>query len=164
MDLEERSAHIETLLAEIERACGPNHWPRVEELVTALLDLHREGIARLLACMPEGDFEERVAKDPFASALLCLHALHPVPFEARVRSAVERANGSQAARVEIETIDGTSLTMRVTGASDEMREIAARVATRAIQDVAPEVADIEMRGVPKKKTNGLLAADKLVRK
>jgi Fe-S cluster biogenesis protein NfuA len=75
-----RVDRIETLLDAVEGR------PEVTELVQALLELHGEGLARIVARL-DGALDE-LAEDELVAHLLLLHGLHPVPLAARVEGAL----------------------------------------------------------------------------
>lgn len=84
MRSEEHGANdrIGSLLAEVRGMVSPPAWGRVEELIRALLDLHREGLGRVLARVDESEdasaaIRSRLLKDDLVAALLVLHDLHP---------------------------------------------------------------------------------------
>jgi Fe-S cluster biogenesis protein NfuA len=88
---------IEALVEEIERAPDPRLRERAQELVRCLMELHKEGLNRVLDIVG-GEAEaarrtlERLSADVLVANMLMLHDLHPIPFDQRVRRAVDSAN------------------------------------------------------------------------
>jgi len=71
------------------------------QLAQAILDLHSEALARLLALLPfEADSQliERLADDPKIGGVLLLHDLHPLDLAARVRKALDSPTLRNAAQ------------------------------------------------------------------
>lgn len=81
-----RDRRILQLLAEAEAACGPTAWPRVESLVTALVELYGAGLARIVETArgrvadPAG-LDRALVRDELVSSLLVLHELVEPPPE-----------------------------------------------------------------------------------
>jgi hypothetical protein len=73
-DLMEPALRIEQLLSELRATAGPQVWPRVDELVSALVTLYGEGLARLLAALDEVG-RARLRGDELVASLLELHGL-----------------------------------------------------------------------------------------
>lgn len=74
------------LLMEAEAACGPAAWPRVESLITALVDLYGAGLERMLEvsrarAKDPGALARALAADEIVSSLLVLHELQEPPVE-----------------------------------------------------------------------------------
>lgn len=89
---EQRAAHIESLLQQINLFPDQEMRATAEDLVRAILDLHGEGLARILTIVAEvgGDGAlEQLADDGLVSSLLLLHGLHPVDLETRIRHALD---------------------------------------------------------------------------
>jgi hypothetical protein len=87
-------ARIEKLLDDVQDAAGPVTWPRVEALVTALVEMYGVGLDRVLgiARAAAGDprsLEESLARDELVASLLALHELHTVPLDPRVQQVLD---------------------------------------------------------------------------
>src|SRR5580698_10722100 len=87
---------IEELLAGFDAAQTPHRArERAEELVRTIVGFYGEGLERVLSIVHEelGDRSdamfERLCEDKLVESLLCLHGLHPVALEDRVRQALE---------------------------------------------------------------------------
>jgi hypothetical protein len=153
--LRDSGRRIERLLGEVEAMCGPPTWAKIEELVRALLDLHRAGLARLLELTSDGAPKEaidaRVGADELVASLLLLHGLHPLTAAERVRRALDALRPrleSFGASLHLEMIDetdgglariqviGTELGCAIPAVERSLR--------RAIEDAAPDVSRIEV--------------------
>ncbi len=87
---EQRAAHIESLLQQISLFPDLEMRATTEDLVRALLDLHGEGLARILTIVADkGEVLEQLVNDGLVSSLLLLHGLHPVDPETRIQHALE---------------------------------------------------------------------------
>jgi hypothetical protein len=95
-------------------------------VVEAIVELYGEGLARIVAMVPD---PRELARDPLVEQLLLLHGLHPVPIGDRVRRALAEVRG-----VELISIEDGLVTLR--GDCDG-------VAEAAIQEAAPDVERIE---------------------
>ncbi len=146
----EHDRRIERLLAEAEAATGPAAWPRVEALVTALVDLYGRGLERLVAHARAAaggactELEERLQRDEIVSSLLLLHDLHPVPLEERIARALRRVRDElpEAAPLALAGVEGGTATLRANGG----RPPPAAVVARAVEREAPELAGIRIVG------------------
>jgi hypothetical protein len=84
---------VESRVAELERLpAGPR--AAAQEAMRAVLDLHREALARVLGALRERGslgvaLTEHLARDPFLGSVLALHDLHPQDLGARVSGAIE---------------------------------------------------------------------------
>jgi hypothetical protein len=84
--LVERDRLILQLLAEAEAACGPVAWPRVESLITALVDLYGVGIERIVEmararAVDPAALDRALVGDEIVSSLLVLHEIVEPPPE-----------------------------------------------------------------------------------
>jgi Fe-S cluster biogenesis protein NfuA len=153
------AVRVERLLGEIESSAGPPTWARVEELVRALLELQREGLARVLELVSVGGEGSAtlsaLADDELVSSLLLLHGLHPLPTAERVRRALVELRPhleSHAAEVELLDVGSDGATrLRVSGISGCAGSAIEHAVRRAVQEAAPEVTrlDIELPGEPR---------------
>ena len=101
------NVEIDKLLGELERTSTPASLDRIRALVAALLEVHTQGLARIMAALEHrGEIGAVIAqdllKDRAVESLLLLHGLHPMSLEDRVRAALDlvapalRASGAQA--------------------------------------------------------------------
>jgi hypothetical protein len=156
-DVHEDSRRIELLLADAEAATGPAAWPRVEALITALVDLYGRGLERILthARATAGDasseLDRRLEDDAIAATLLVLHDLHPSTVEERVARALERLQTELPTEMKLSLagIEGDTAAVRVQGASP----VAAHVIARAVEAAAPELAGIRLLAASEKTPN-----------
>ena len=150
------AARIEALVTELEALSDEHAKAKAQELVGAVLDLHREGLARALELLstsgePGRALVEALARDGLVASLLVLHDLHPHPLEERVRSAIDtiRAHlGVQGATVELVEVQGGVARVRVerraghAATAQSLRE----AIEDAIREKAPDAAGVEIVG------------------
>lgn len=116
------------------------------DLVGALLEVHGEGLARLVGVLAEvlddpGPVLVELATDPQVSSLLVLHGLHPLDPGTRARQALALAAAqigpaaADAVVVEV-TPSAVELRLGVAAARPELRQALAG----AVADAAPELA------------------------
>jgi Fe-S cluster biogenesis protein NfuA len=116
------------------------------EVVTALVQLYGEGLARMMA-VADGA-REAFAQDQLVSHLLLLHDLHPVPLDERVRGAIEAAGGA----AELLAIEGGVVRLRAKAGSCAACASSAGTKRQAIEEAiataAPDVERVEFWDAP----------------
>jgi hypothetical protein len=90
--LDRAFAEVDQLLAAIAAWPDDERKATARDLARVLLELHRQGLARLLRAA--GPAAGAAVADPAIDALLVLHELHPASFDERARDAVDRARGA----------------------------------------------------------------------
>jgi Fe-S cluster biogenesis protein NfuA/nitrite reductase/ring-hydroxylating ferredoxin subunit len=128
---------------------APDRSP--EELLGEMLDLHGEGLARVLATLtPEA--RQRLAEDPVVAGMLLVHGLHPVPLEERVAAALERVRpylASHGGDVVLLGLEDGVANLLLKGscngcaASASTLELAVE---RALEEEAPDLLGLEVEG------------------
>ena len=119
------------------------------ELVAALLELYGEGLARVVARVPD---PAALAGDELVSHLLLLHGLHPEPVEARVRAALDEVRpylDSHGGDVELLAVEEGVVRLRLQGSCKGCPSSAATLELAiedAIRKHAPDVEEIEADG------------------
>jgi Fe-S cluster biogenesis protein NfuA/nitrite reductase/ring-hydroxylating ferredoxin subunit len=136
---------VEALLEEVDGD------PKAQELVRALVELYGEGLARIVAMIPD---PRALAGDELVAHLLLLHDLHPVPLEERVRGALEEVEPymrSHGGGVELAGIEDGVVRLRLQGSCEgcAASELTLKLAIEdAVQKAAPDVERIEAVGQP----------------
>lgn len=119
-----------------------------------MLDLHGEGLARLLEAL-DAPARDRIAEDPVIGSMLLVHGLHPVPLEARVQAALASVRpylASHGGDVELLGLDEGVAQLLLKGscngcaASASTLELAIE---RALEEEAPDLFGIEVEGASK---------------
>ena len=89
------SDRIEELVSRIENTGDPAIRAVAQELLQAVIELHGVALERILDAvgdLPSGDAAlSQIAADHLVSNVLSLHGIHPVAMEARVTTALEKA-------------------------------------------------------------------------
>ncbi len=138
---------LETLVEAVEALDDSVAKGRARALVTGVLEMHREGLERVLEILAEeegGDARIKgLAADPALASLLMLHDLHPsTPLE-RVEAALASIDAELrglGARVHDVRVEGAFVRVRLTRDDDTRHgaEIRQRV-TAAVLQAAPDV-------------------------
>lgn len=150
-------AQIEGLLDDLARG-DPGVRDASEELVRLLAQLYGEGLAHVVASLrdagPGGEAQlDRLVQDDLVSALLALHGLHPLDVHERVTRALDQVRpylGSHAGGVEFLGIEKGVARLRLEGSCHGCPSSLVTVRDaieRALEDVAPELAGVEVEGV-----------------
>jgi NifU-like domain len=146
----EEKESIEWLIGEVERLADPALKATVKKLVQALMELHAAGIERIVEIASGSDgMMERFAHDERVKGLLLLHGLHPVSFEDRIRSALEKVQPylrSHGGGVDLVGVEGGVIRLRTSGCHGCVKsEI-----ENAIYDAAPDLSGlvIEEQALP----------------
>ena len=156
----EQVARVEALLEQVESLAEPHARDTATEMVQALLDLYREGLARLLEHASDGGgrtLPEALAEDELVSHLLLIHDLHPVPLETRVLGALEEVRPyleSHGGNVELLGVEEGVVHLRLQGSCSGCPASSAtlRLAIEeAIFKAAPEVESVEAEGATEPK-------------
>jgi Fe-S cluster biogenesis protein NfuA len=118
------------------------------EVVTALVEMYGEGLARMMALVSDQRARDAFAADELVSHLLLLHDLHPVPLEERVRGAIEAAG----AAAELLAIEGGVVRLRAKAGSCAACASSAGTKQQAIEEAiaraAPDVDRVEFWDAP----------------
>src|SRR5262245_49820213 len=130
-----RMQRIESLIQEIERYPDPAARARTKELVHAVLDLHGDGLARLLEHLASSGkagmaMIDELGRDELVSSLLLLYSLHPLDLETRVRQALEEAHYSLRSRgiiVELSGVNDGTIRLHVRRMDDQPEFDAAKL-------------------------------------
>ena len=154
--LQHRLSRIEELVGELQQLPDPATRARIEEVVSAVLDLHGAALARLLALIAEvggpgaAALEERMAEDELVAGALLLHGLHPVDLRTRVERALESVRPymrSHGGGVELLDVACDVVRLRLEGTCKGCPSSAMTLklaVEKAIYEAAPDVAAIEV--------------------
>lgn len=141
---------IESLVHQLE--CTPDVAAQAvaRELVEAVLELNRAGLARLLTYLTQAGEQSRnallaAADEPLIGHLLMLHGLHPTDLITRVQQAIADIRG-QLPATDIEIVEASLEAVRVVfHAPDDPAEFMAlqRRLEQTILCAIPDVARVE---------------------
>ncbi len=151
---------VEALLASFETVATPRQArERAEELVRTIVGLYGAGLERVLSIVHDATGERspevfaRLCGDGFVESLLCLHDLHPLSLDERVRAALDSVRPylkSHEGGVEIVRVDGAVAYLRLEGSCDGCPSSTATVklaVERAILERVPEIREVRVEGV-----------------
>jgi hypothetical protein len=152
-DLHEVGVRVEELLADLESVADPSVHERAEALVSLLVEFYGAGLERVLALVgrePSGELiVRRLAQDDLLASLFALHGLHPVPVEDRVQEAIEgtqpQLGATKVALIGISDEGVARCEISLGGCGSAPFDVAQATVEKAILDVAPEVAAVEVR-------------------
>jgi Fe-S cluster biogenesis protein NfuA/nitrite reductase/ring-hydroxylating ferredoxin subunit len=148
---------IEELLAAL-RARGGAAADTAEELVRLLVGMYGDGLAVIMAALAEeGEtgraIVDRLTADPLVEGLLLLHGLHPLDVDERIQRALDRVRpylGSHAGGVQYLGVRDGVARLRLEGSCHgcPSSTVTVRLAIEgAVQDAAPEVAEVIVEGM-----------------
>ena len=150
---------IEELLAGLRSNGGPGVASAAEDLVSLLVGLYGDGLARIMAAAcSEGEagaaLTDRLVADPLVESLLLLHGLHPLDVDTRIQRALDSVRpylGSHAGGVEYLgiTADGTAR-LRLEGSCHGCPSsmVTVQLAIQgAVEAAAPEITGVVVEGV-----------------
>jgi hypothetical protein len=131
------------------------------QLAQAILDLHREALARLLALIPsEADTQlmERLAADPKIGGVLLLHDLHPVSLAARVRKALDSpALRNAAEKIELLSTEEGVIRVRMEHGGDVRAAV-----EQIIWEAAPDAREVIVEGSDQAARSGFVPIQQLL--
>jgi Fe-S cluster biogenesis protein NfuA/nitrite reductase/ring-hydroxylating ferredoxin subunit len=142
---------VQRLSAELERVEDPHARGVAEQLVGAVLELHGEGLERILDAVDE-DTRRHLSEDGVVASLLLVHDLYPVPLEERVQEALDEVRPymeSHGGDVELLGIEDGVARLRLKGscdgcaASSSTLELAVE---KALEESAPDLLGMEVEG------------------
>jgi len=147
---------IESLLGRIENSADPELQSTVRALVRLIMDLHGEGLSRMLELLGADDegaaIIARLSRDELVGSLLILYELHPKPLEERVHQALDKARSSLRHRegeLELIGIENGTVRLRLSphghgcgSTAQALKEIVEDAIYQAAPDVAALIVDV----------------------
>jgi Fe-S cluster biogenesis protein NfuA/nitrite reductase/ring-hydroxylating ferredoxin subunit len=140
---------IQTLLNAMA-AGGAAARERAAQLVSEVVELYGEGLARILTLLDDPAVIDRLATDDLLASLLLVHGLHPHDLRRRVSDALERVRpylGSHGGDVHLLAIVGDVVKLQFSGSCKSCPSSAVTLELAvedAIRAAAPEVSSIEV--------------------
>ncbi|HEY2000322.1 NifU family protein [Paraburkholderia sp.] len=156
--IETQQRRIEELVMALETLDDPRARDVARELLHVVLDLHAQGLSRLMeiveaAGVMDNAMLEAFERDASVSAVLLLHGLHPQDLSTRAACAVEKIRprlGAQGVRIELidaaEEAVKVSVSGRLQGKHNTVGELQQEI-ERAILEAAPEALRVEITGL-----------------
>jgi Fe-S cluster biogenesis protein NfuA len=164
-ELNQLSARIEELVGRVENIADPAVRANVITLLQALLDLHGQGLSRMLHIISEKgevgrQIAERLSQDDLVAGLLLLYDIHPDGLRARVQKAVTNMQPeihTAGASVEFLGMEDGEVRVRVTGGTGTC---GSGNIDKTIRDfiyaTAPDVTHIQIERVENPQVSGSL--------
>lgn len=154
---EDLEGRIEWLTAELEVLADPRARDLAEELVSAVLELHGDGLERVLELIDEAGpagsaIRQALVDDGVVGSLLLIHDLYPVPLEERVAEAlasVQPYMESHGGGVELLGLERGVARLRLHGSCDGCAASSATLELaikKALMETAPDLAGLEVEG------------------
>lgn len=148
---------IEELSQQLEEVKDPNARAVAEELMAATLELHGNGLARVMELAEEAGPEaaslrEWLVQDGIVASLLLVHGLFPVDLETRVLEALEEVRPymeSHDGGVELLSLENGVARLKLQGSCDGCAASQATLEMaikKALMETAPDLAGIEVDG------------------
>jgi Fe-S cluster biogenesis protein NfuA len=152
-DAARQLAEVQTLIAGIDQSADPTLRPQVERIVRIILDLHKDGLRRIIDRLSSaGAAGESLlaafADDEIVASLLQLYDLHPVGVDERIRRALQGVRPflqSHGGEVELLGIDEGAVRLRMHGHCDGCAAFAESLKLaieKAVYEAAPEVGEV----------------------
>ena len=149
---------VEELLATLRSGHAADPGVVAEELVGLLVGFYGEGLAHIVAALEEqgqagAAMLERLTGDPLVESQLLLHDLHPLDVDARIQRALDQVRpylGSHAGGVQYLGVRDGVARLRLEGSCHgcPSSTVTVQLAIEgAVQDAAPEVAQVVVEGM-----------------
>jgi Fe-S cluster biogenesis protein NfuA len=155
MDEPAAFGRVEALLGEVEALPDPAARETGTALAQALLELHAEGLGRLIAHVSDqAELAAAVADDPVVANMLLLHGLHPVPVADRVRGALDEVRpylATHGGNVEFVGVEEGVVQLRLEGSCSgcpSSRVTLEHAIEAAIYEAAPDIEGIRAQDAP----------------
>jgi hypothetical protein len=145
-DVDATVNRIEELMATVGEA-DPRLARSCEELVRQLMGLYGTAFRRTVEILGS-DAAQRLAEDKLVGSLLLLHGLHPKSVESRVAGALARIERRLGARLSIAELTENRVRVHVEWNGGAVPATATAMIERAVFAEAPEVAAVEIEGLP----------------
>jgi Fe-S cluster biogenesis protein NfuA len=152
---QQRIQQIESLIAKLDEASDPSLRDRARALVRTILEFHGAGLERMMQIVSQaGESGERLIgrfdRDDLVRGLLLLHGVHPLPFEERVRRALDKAGAilsAHGARVELLGVENGVVRLQLIGTLKACGASGVKATLEeAIYEAAPDLAELVVEG------------------
>ena len=160
------------LIAQFDRMPDSPQKSAGKELVQLLMDVHGQGLERILELIFESRESgsaliDRLGKDDIAGGLLLLYSLHPDAFETRLQTAIERIRPrlrKLSCAIDLLSIENAVVRVQLTkgghSCGSSTRELQA-IVEGGIYELAPDVALLEILGLEEPASTGFVALETL---
>jgi Fe-S cluster biogenesis protein NfuA len=156
-EFQQRIQRVEGLVRKVESLSDPDARASAIELMQSVMDLHGEGLGRMMEIVrrsagAESEIIHGFARDELISGLLLLYGLHPLNFETRVLEAVEKLQPymrSHGASLEMVAVTGGDVRLRLEvsghGCGSSAQGLKAAIED-ALYEAAPDMTSLEVEG------------------
>jgi len=171
-DLQNRVQKIGQLVRDLETVADPAARAATKELVQLLMDMHGEGLERIMGIVfqsgePGTRLIDELGQDPLVSSLLVLYGLHPDDLQTRVERKLKQIDsklhkmGAEASLVSVQ--DGhVHLKAHVNGHScGSTARPVQTILEDAMYEAAPDLSSLEVEALEEPSASGFVALDKL---
>ncbi len=151
MEAEELLQRIQQLTDELEGVSDPQARAVGEQLVAAVIDMHGEGLERLLEAVP-ADARRELARDGVVGSLMLIHGLYPESLEERVTAALDGVRPymeSHGGNIELLGIEDGVAKLRLQGSCDgcgASQSTLELTVERALREAAPDLRGMDVEG------------------
>lgn len=158
-NIQRRMQEVEAVVAGVQQLAGSPAGEQVRRLAGLMMDMHRDGLRRILQRLSQSGPEGRqalhgLADDELVSDLLLLHGLHPVGTEGRVRAAIDKLRPflkSHDGQVQLVAMEEAAAVVRLEGRCGGCPSVAASLrgmVEKAVLDAAPELSEVRVQTEP----------------
>jgi Fe-S cluster biogenesis protein NfuA/nitrite reductase/ring-hydroxylating ferredoxin subunit len=169
-----RMQRIEELVQQIESVADPELRGAALELVQALMELHGEGLNRMLEVVSENPsgqtIIDQLGQDEIAGGLLILYGLHPLDLDTRINAALEKVRPylkSHGGNVALVSNEEGRVRLRLEGSCNGCASSAVTMKLaieEAIYEFAPDLTALVVEGVVEEKQNRSAAPLQITRR
>jgi hypothetical protein len=169
-EMQERVRRIEALVHQCEAIPEAQLRHNVQELLQAVMELHRAGLDRLVTLISERGAEsagliDELANDELVGNLLLLHGLHPLDLHTRVEQSlagIESILRGYGVDAEVLGMPGGAIRLRVSGVTSTAVAKSTRAAIEeAINRAAPDAASLAILGLEQFTSTDFVALDQV---
>lgn len=173
-NFQEQVRKLGELIAQFDQMPDSPQKSAGKELVQLLMDVHGQGLERMLELVFEyresgSALIDRLGKDDIAGGLLLLYSLHPDAFETRVETAIERIRPrlrKLSCAIDLLSIENAVVRVQLTkgghSCGSSTRELQA-IVEAGIYELAPDIASLEILGLEDPASTGFVALETLTR-
>lgn len=144
-----------------------------KELVQLLMDVHAQGLERILEVIfssgeAGSELIDQLAKDELVGPLLLLYSLHPDSLETRVHAALDRLRPrlrKLSCAIDLLSFDEGAVRVRVARSGHSCGSSTGEVRTlveSGLYEFAPDIASLEILGLEEQASSGFVALESLL--
>ncbi len=171
-NFQEQVRKLGELIAQFDRMAESSQKSAGKELVRLLMDVHGQGLERMLEVIFESRESgsaliDRLGNDEVAGGLLLLYSLHPDAFETRVQTAIERIRArlrKLSCAIELLSIEDAVVRVLLTkgghSCGSSIRELQ-DIVEGGMYELAPDIAALEILGLEQPASTGFVALETL---